>query len=266
MHPEFVHGIAAGAPVPLKGAVVLRVRLLEGKTPRDSRLGPEICVRCKIAARGTSDWHGLILGGRALDCAGRNRLGFRPAPDFHMLNTLGIKIPRCEDLSRTRKDRAYIYESRLSAVDSADCAEPGGDDRQLLRYDGDEALSLEVGDGVLIPVRRDGASACNGSLGEGVFPVDGPLEAVPGVWPTGGDEGNILVAALDGDTVLEPGSVVAEIRAGRVDTTACGCGAVETLLSSGDARSRCPDCGVAEACKRNGAPATLAGPWAGPRQ
>ena len=121
-----------------------------------------------------------------------------------------------------------FYLSRLSAVDSADCAEPGGDDRQLLRYDGDEALSLEVGDGVLIPVRRDGASACNGSLGEGVFPVDGPLEAVPGVWPTGGDEGNILVAALDGDTVLEPGSVVAEIRAGRVDTTACGCGAVET--------------------------------------
>ena len=39
---------------------------LEGKTPQTARPGPEIFVRCKIAARGTSDWHGLILGGRAL--------------------------------------------------------------------------------------------------------------------------------------------------------------------------------------------------------
>ena len=68
VHPEFVHGIASGAPVPLKGAAVLRVTLLEGKTPEEARAGPEIFVRCKIAARGSSDWHGLILGGRALDC------------------------------------------------------------------------------------------------------------------------------------------------------------------------------------------------------
>ena len=65
VHPEFVHGIASGAPVPLKGAAVLRVTLLEGKTPEEARAGPEIFVRCKIAARGSSDWHGLILGGRA---------------------------------------------------------------------------------------------------------------------------------------------------------------------------------------------------------
>ncbi|OLP75785.1 hypothetical protein AK812_SmicGene44365, partial [Symbiodinium microadriaticum] len=71
VHPEFVHGIASGAPVPLKGAAVLRVTLLEGKTPEEARAGPEIFVRCKIAARGSSDWHGLILGGRALDCASR---------------------------------------------------------------------------------------------------------------------------------------------------------------------------------------------------
>ena len=31
VHPEFVHGIAAGSSVPLKGAAVIRVRLLEGK-------------------------------------------------------------------------------------------------------------------------------------------------------------------------------------------------------------------------------------------
>ena len=37
VHPEFVHGIASGAPVPLKGAAVLRVTLLEGKTPEEAR-------------------------------------------------------------------------------------------------------------------------------------------------------------------------------------------------------------------------------------
>ena len=49
-----------GRAVPLKGAAVLRVTLLEGKTPEEARAGPEIFVRCKIAARGSSDWHGLI--------------------------------------------------------------------------------------------------------------------------------------------------------------------------------------------------------------
>ena len=33
VQPEFVHGIASGAPVPLKGAAVFRATLLEGKTP-----------------------------------------------------------------------------------------------------------------------------------------------------------------------------------------------------------------------------------------
>ena len=114
VHPEFVHGIAAGAPVPLKGAAVLRVTLLEGKTADDCR--PGTFVRCKIAARRTSDWHGLILGGRALDCAGRMGLGFRPGPDFHVLDTLKGRMPRCEDNTRTRKDRAYPFEAWLSSL------------------------------------------------------------------------------------------------------------------------------------------------------
>ena len=58
VYPEYVHGIASGASVPLKGAVVLRVRLMEGKSVENATEGPEIWVRCKVAARGTSDWHG----------------------------------------------------------------------------------------------------------------------------------------------------------------------------------------------------------------
>ena len=70
-------------------------------------------MRRKIAARGTS-WHGLILGG--LDCAGRMGLGFRPGPETHVLDTLGVQIPRCEDLTRTRKDRAYAFRWGGQAV------------------------------------------------------------------------------------------------------------------------------------------------------
>ena len=141
VHPEFVHGIASGAPVPLKGAAVLRVTLLEGKSPEEARAGPEIFVRCKIAARGSSDWHGLMLGGRALDCASRMGLGFRPGPEHPFLDTLSIRIPRCEDYTRVRKDRAYAFEARLSSLDGAGCFEPGGADRELLRYSGTEPLA-----------------------------------------------------------------------------------------------------------------------------
>ena len=44
VHPEFVHGIAAGSPVPLKGAAVIRVRLLEGKAVDSATEGPEIFI------------------------------------------------------------------------------------------------------------------------------------------------------------------------------------------------------------------------------
>ena len=133
----------------LREPLFFGVTLLEGETARP---GPEIFVRCKIAARGTSDWHGLILGG--LDCAGRMGLGFRPGPETHVLDTLGVQIPRCEDLTRTRKDRAYAFEARLSSLDDSTSREPGGEDREFLRFDGDESLHLGLGDGVLVPVWR----------------------------------------------------------------------------------------------------------------
>ena len=53
---ETVTGIARGAIVELIGAAVLRVKMLElGKTT-----GPTVLVRCKVFAKGTSDWHGLM--------------------------------------------------------------------------------------------------------------------------------------------------------------------------------------------------------------
>ena len=81
VHPEFVHGIAAGSPVPIKGAPVITVRLLEGKA-------------VATAASSSED---------ALGCESRHGLAFRPALDYHMLDTLGVRLPRCEDHSRTWK-------------------------------------------------------------------------------------------------------------------------------------------------------------------
>ena len=96
---EFLPGIAAGSPVPLKGAA--------GKSVDSATEGPEIFVRCKVAAKGTSDWHDLA--GRALDCESRQGLGFRRWLDYHMLDTLRVSLPRCEDYSRARKDGLCLF-------------------------------------------------------------------------------------------------------------------------------------------------------------
>ena len=60
--PEVVNGLAKDSPIPQKGGVVLRVRL------KDKRRGErikEILGRAKILGKGSSTWHGLILGGRS---------------------------------------------------------------------------------------------------------------------------------------------------------------------------------------------------------
>ena len=130
-------------------------------------------------------------------------LGFKPGPEHHILDTLSIRIPPCEDYTRVRKDRAYAFEARLFCLDGAGCSEPGGADRELLRYSGAEPLELAV----LVPVEREVQSSADGSLTEAVFPVDCGVEAVPGLWTTGAAEGFVLLAAQELDHTLEPGDV-----------------------------------------------------------
>ena len=247
VYPEYVHGIASGASVPLKGAVVLRVRLMEGKSVENATEGPEIFVRCKVAARGTSDWHGLILGGRALDCEAKRGLGFRPGPDCHILDGLGIQIPRCEDSTNARKDRAYPFVSVLSSVDGSGSFEPGGGDRQLLRYDAAEPAVVSPGDGLLVPVRRDPETYLDGSLCEAVLPIQGgKVETIPGIWDTGATHGMVLVASASGqDETLEQGDAVAEVRQGLVESAICSsCGLMDTRFTTGN--GSCQSCGIAQ--------------------
>ena len=103
--PEFVTGISRGNDVPNIGAVVLRIMMPE--LGRES--GPELLVRAKIFKHGTSDWTGIILGARALDCMARGGLGFRPTAGCHYFERLGIGVARAEVVGRedAYKDIAY---------------------------------------------------------------------------------------------------------------------------------------------------------------
>ena len=245
VYPEYVHGIASGSPVPLKGSVVLRVRLQEGNSVEKSVDGHELFVRCKIAAKGTSDWHGLILGGRALDCEARHGLGFRPGPQSHILDTLGVRIPRCEDSSVERKDRAYVLQSVISAFDATlqDADEPGSGRRAPVVFAGDEEVQLLPGEGALVPVCVEEDFLCDASQCQAVLPIEGRIEVVPGLWDTGSRKGMVLVTPRQEEIVLEKGDPVGELRNGLAASKKCGCGALDMIFESSEREERCDHCG-----------------------
>ena len=220
--------------------------MMEGTEVGQCKDGPELFVRCKIAAKGSSDWHGLILGGRALDCEARRGLGFRPGPHAHILDTLGIQVPRCEDLQCERKDRAYAFESVLASTDHGlhGASEPGRGQRALLSFSGDEPAQLAPGEGALVPVLRTGTWLPDATRCEAVLPVDGSVEAVAGIWPTGSREGFMLVTPRQREVVLEKGDVVAEVRRGSIATGTCSCGAVDTVLTDLEKGFACSACSV----------------------
>ena len=242
VHAEAVHGIAASSPVPLKGAVVMRVTLLEGFTPEDCKPSHEILVRAKISAKGRSDWHGLILGGRSLDCQSRGGLGFRPGPTAHMLDTLGIGMPRVEHMVQ-RPDRAYVARSVVSSLDS--CVGVVNEEaKEVLVLDSPEVLELGPDDGALVPVKRVGLTADLGKdsgMLEALLPVEGKVEAVPGMWPSGSTTGHALVVnPSEWDSVLlEPGEPVAEIQRGHASMCLCeGCSVLETVFETKGSRGQ----------------------------
>ena len=100
--PEVVNGLAKDSPLPLKGGVVLRGQEVPGY----------ILVRAKILGRGSSTWHGLILGGRALDSADRGGLGFHPGATAHVLEGVDIHLPRMEE-TESFTDKAYPYVAQM---------------------------------------------------------------------------------------------------------------------------------------------------------
>ena len=80
---EMVMGIAAGKPLTLAGSAVLRVIFFD----IDTRLPDvEVLVRCKIFPKGSTDWHGLIIGAEALDC-----LAHRVTERAHVFDGIGVR-------------------------------------------------------------------------------------------------------------------------------------------------------------------------------
>jgi hypothetical protein len=48
---------------------------MEGLTRERARSVKEVFIRGKVTESGHSDWHGIILGGAALDCAEKGGVG-----------------------------------------------------------------------------------------------------------------------------------------------------------------------------------------------
>ena len=73
----------------------------------------------------------------------------------------------------------------------------------MAHYEGGETLSLDPDDGVLVPVRRHGNKSVDEHFCEALLPTQGWLEAVPGIWSTGVDDGFALLINLsDHEQVL----------------------------------------------------------------
>ena len=112
--PEFVTGIVKGEEIQILGAVLFREKMIElGKNT-----GTTLYVRFKIFKAGRSDWVGIILGARALDCQERCGLGYRPTAGGHAFESLGIVMERTEalphpGLSDYRKDGAYLCNAEV---------------------------------------------------------------------------------------------------------------------------------------------------------
>ena len=263
---EEVTGVAAGAVVQVVGAVVLRVQLiLVSKQP-----GPSLLVRAKIFSSGSSEFKGLILGGRALDCEANGGLGFRPMQHGHVFEALGALVPRMEVVD-PRPDKAYAYSLRPSAVDSEDEDEPkfqacsascrlgSNESRQdLLLYD-EDPIVLEPGAGALVPVIRVGEES--GQTAEAVLQIDIELDVVPGLWGSGDRLGMVFVCNLSElDVELERGKPVAAVVKVAAQTRVCmACKQLDSEAWEIDATSKWCHCGAARAggtsaCRACGGP------------
>ena len=238
--PEVVNGLAKDSPIPLKGGVVLRVRL------KDKRRGgkvKEILVRAKVLGKGSSTWHGLILGGRALDAADRGGLGFHPGATAHVLEAVDVHLPRLEDAEPYGgQDKAYPFCAVETTVydtvwNMGSCENPTSDlsSCEGLGLLAKEDVRVDAGDvGSWVKVcLEDSEKSLGGSPGEAgvVLPIQLPdleFEATPGLWPVGETEGIIFLESSteNGFTVTEGSPVAVVTPSVAVQKACCECGAV----------------------------------------
>ncbi len=188
-----VMGIAAGTPLRLLGSAVLRVHFsdIDARAP-----GAEVLVRCRIFPKGSTDWHGLIIGAEARDCKERGGLGHRVTERAHILEGIGVRCPRTERLNSGRTDESYrVQQTAVSfALPVQTFVSPSSDEEgeaqrvhlcarldvsgsgthrcnaksivlpaisSKLYYCGGEPIVLEPGDGAWIPVKSPNEYNCS---------------------------------------------------------------------------------------------------------
>ena len=151
-------------------------------------------------------------------------------------------MPRVEHMVQ-RPDRAYVARSVVSSLDS--CVGVVNEEaKEVLVLDSPEVLELGPDDGALVPVKRVGLTADLGKdsgMLEALLPVEGKVEAVPGMWPSGSTTGHALVVnPSEWDSVLlEPGEPVAEIQRGHASMCLCeGCSVLETVFETKGSRGQ----------------------------
>eukprot|EP00435_Cladocopium_sp_Y103_P042487 s1035_g11.t1 len=264
---EVVMGLANGAPIKLTGVAVLRVAFLDVGGKKDR----EILVRAKVIAKGCSTWHGLILGGRALDAVERGGLGYRPGANAHIFDALGVRLPRKEE-TEEYADHAYPHVAVLKSL--FDRAWDGKDeDGEGEEVEGEVLICAGQGqwvgeEGDWVPVRRqlpmDTTSKeevtdheLSVSPVHAVLPLAGSsVEAVPGLWDQRSAAGHVYVIPKESDAFLGEGTPVAAIvervaeqkfcrRCGHFDAAACvgkrgkPCPCQKGNLAEDDLCSRC---------------------------
>ena len=94
--------MAAGKRIDLLGSVVLRVEMgcKHDRTPVYEK------IRCKIFARGTASFNGIILGGRTLDAVSQGGMGLQIRDKSYYLALYDIFLPRLEGPKRKRRGEA----------------------------------------------------------------------------------------------------------------------------------------------------------------
>ena len=103
---EHVEGVAAGKRIDLLGAVVLRVEM----GCKHDRAPVYEKIRCKIFARGSASFNGIILGGRTLDAVSQGGMGLQIRDKSYYLALYDMFLPRLEGPKRKRRGEAMAMD------------------------------------------------------------------------------------------------------------------------------------------------------------
>jgi hypothetical protein len=126
--PRRIEGLAKDQPITVTHTVILRVMFV----PIGAQTGPVRAIRMKVLPKGASSFPGIILSAPCLAPAPRG-LGLRTEPHAHVLQSLGVCLPRLEE-----EVEASLHKEMVQVA---------------FMVDTKEGIHLGPGDTALVPVR-----------------------------------------------------------------------------------------------------------------